>query len=120
MSNEKANFCSSERGEVNTNATELAKQLRRIAKNSYGATISEAQEVCAAMHDGATLIEQQAERIEALEAKCALFAASLAQQDAIVDELTADRDSWRDQASQRVADWDAMRKERDELKRDKS
>jgi hypothetical protein len=28
--------------------------------------------------------------------------------------MTADRDSWRDQASQRVADWDAMRRERDE------
>jgi hypothetical protein len=33
-----------------------------------------------------------------------------------LSEMTADRDSWRDQASQRVADWEAMRRERDELR----
>lgn len=35
-----------------------------------------------------------------------------------IAELEADRDSWRDQASQRLADWDEMRKERDALKAD--
>lgn len=30
-----------------------------------------------------------------------------------IAELEADRDCWRDQCSQRVADWDAMRKERE-------
>ncbi|MBI8281182.1 hypothetical protein JEY83_21730 [Pseudomonas aeruginosa] len=31
----------------------------------------------------------------------------------IVGELRADRDSWAEQAEQRLADWDEMRKERD-------
>ncbi|HIE5586873.1 TPA: hypothetical protein ACXNQX_005479 [Pseudomonas aeruginosa] len=53
----------------------------------------------------------------------------LEQQDRIVGELRADRDSWAEQAEQRLADWDEMRKERDaalarvaelELKLDKS
>jgi hypothetical protein len=34
-------------------------------------------------------------------------------QAAQIADLTADRDSWRDQASQRVKDWDDMRQERD-------
>lgn len=33
--------------------------------------------------------------------------------DRIVGELRADRDSWAEQAEQRLADWDEMRKERD-------
>lgn len=37
----------------------------------------------------------------------------LAQHDRIVGELRADRDSWAEQAEQRLADWDEMRKERD-------
>ncbi|MBS9730160.1 hypothetical protein [Pseudomonas aeruginosa] len=37
----------------------------------------------------------------------------LEQQDRIVGELRADRDSWAEQAEQRLADWDEMRKERD-------
>ena len=32
---------------------------------------------------------------------------------ALISELTADRDCWSDQCSQRVADWDEMRKKRD-------
>ncbi|MFF6553898.1 hypothetical protein ACET39_10725 [Pseudomonas aeruginosa] len=35
------------------------------------------------------------------------------QHDRIVGELRADRDSWAEQAEQRLADWDEMRKERD-------
>ncbi len=35
------------------------------------------------------------------------------QHDRIVGELRADRDSWTEQAEQRLADWDEMRKERD-------
>lgn len=38
--------------------------------------------------------------------------------EARIADLEADRDCWRDQASQRVADWDEMRKERDALKVD--
>ncbi|WP_185878749.1 hypothetical protein [Pseudomonas aeruginosa] len=37
----------------------------------------------------------------------------LAQHDRIVGALRADRDSWAEQAEQRLADWDEMRKERD-------
>ncbi|MEI0850005.1 hypothetical protein [Pseudomonas aeruginosa] len=37
----------------------------------------------------------------------------LEQHDRIVWELRADRDSWAEQAEQRLADWDEMRKERD-------
>lgn len=37
----------------------------------------------------------------------------LEQQDRIVGALRADRDSWAEQAEQRLADWDEMRKERD-------
>ncbi|HCI0103819.1 TPA: hypothetical protein NOV85_003394 [Pseudomonas aeruginosa] len=35
------------------------------------------------------------------------------QHDRIVGDLRADRDSWAEQAEQRLADWDEMRKERD-------
>lgn len=35
--------------------------------------------------------------------------------DEAIRELTGDRDSWREQAHQRVLDWDAMRIERDRL-----
>lgn len=35
---------------------------------------------------------------------------------AYVNELKADRDSWREQASERVKDWDDMRKEADALR----
>ncbi|HFE9974312.1 TPA: hypothetical protein ACGA0V_004632, partial [Pseudomonas aeruginosa] len=38
---------------------------------------------------------------------------TVAQHDRIVGELRADRDSWAEQAEQRLADWDEMRKERD-------
>ncbi|MDG4275955.1 hypothetical protein [Pseudomonas aeruginosa] len=38
---------------------------------------------------------------------------TVAQYDRIVGELRADRDSWAEQAEQRLADWDEMRKERD-------
>ncbi|HHG4665865.1 TPA: LysM peptidoglycan-binding domain-containing protein [Pseudomonas aeruginosa] len=41
------------------------------------------------------------------------FKAAEAQHDRIVGELRADRDSWAEQAEQRLADWDEMRKERD-------
>ncbi|HFH2507271.1 hypothetical protein [Pseudomonas aeruginosa] len=37
----------------------------------------------------------------------------LAQHESIVGELRSDRDSWAEQAEQRLADWDEMRKERD-------
>lgn len=39
----------------------------------------------------------------------------IADQAAQLVELTADRDSWRDQASQRTADWEAERDRADEL-----
>lgn len=54
---------------------------------------------------------------------------TVSQHERIVGELRADRDSWAEQAEQRLADWDEMRKERDaalarvaelELKLDKS
>ncbi|HHK5369866.1 TPA: hypothetical protein ACQT21_001350 [Pseudomonas aeruginosa] len=54
---------------------------------------------------------------------------TVAQHDRIFGALRADRDSWAEQAEQRLADWDEMRKERDaalarvaelELKLDKS
>ncbi len=38
---------------------------------------------------------------------------TVAQHERIVGELRADRDSWAEQAEQRLADWDEMRKERD-------
>ncbi|KYO76066.1 hypothetical protein [Pseudomonas aeruginosa] len=38
---------------------------------------------------------------------------TVAQHDRIVGELRSDRDSWAEQAEQRLADWDEMRKERD-------
>ncbi|HFF2167293.1 TPA: hypothetical protein ACGBGU_003351 [Pseudomonas aeruginosa] len=38
---------------------------------------------------------------------------TVAQHERIVGELRADRDSWEEQAEQRLADWDEMRKERD-------
>ncbi|HGP0289710.1 TPA: hypothetical protein ACLEZY_001095 [Pseudomonas aeruginosa] len=38
---------------------------------------------------------------------------TVSQHDRIVGELRADRDSWAEQAEQRLADWDEMRKERD-------
>ncbi|MCS9889294.1 hypothetical protein N0581_27250 [Pseudomonas aeruginosa] len=38
---------------------------------------------------------------------------TVAQHDRIVGALRADRDSWAEQAEQRLADWDEMRKERD-------
>ncbi|MFK1281685.1 hypothetical protein ACIUXR_29840 [Pseudomonas aeruginosa] len=38
---------------------------------------------------------------------------TVAECDRIVGELRADRDSWAEQAEQRLADWDEMRKERD-------
>ncbi|MFG8666848.1 hypothetical protein ACEPUH_31905 [Pseudomonas aeruginosa] len=38
---------------------------------------------------------------------------TVAQHARIVGELRADRDSWAEQAEQRLADWDEMRKERD-------
>ncbi|EPB8981580.1 hypothetical protein ACT0UZ_000802 [Pseudomonas aeruginosa] len=38
---------------------------------------------------------------------------TISQHDRIVGELRADRDSWAEQAEQRLADWDEMRKERD-------
>jgi chromosome segregation ATPase len=91
---------------MTTNATELANWLRNVAAASYHTRCAEA----------ADLLTQQAERIEALEAKCALLAASEEQAEAQLADMTADRDSWRDQASQRVADWDEMRVERDALK----
>ncbi|EPL8454522.1 LysM peptidoglycan-binding domain-containing protein [Pseudomonas aeruginosa] len=41
------------------------------------------------------------------------FKAAEAQHERIVGALRADRDSWAEQAEQRLADWDEMRKERD-------
>ncbi|HFH3466256.1 hypothetical protein [Pseudomonas aeruginosa] len=38
---------------------------------------------------------------------------TVAQHERIVGDLRADRDSWAEQAEQRLADWDEMRKERD-------
>ncbi|MFS4530700.1 hypothetical protein ACMFMQ_23540 [Pseudomonas aeruginosa] len=38
---------------------------------------------------------------------------TVAQHERIVGELRSDRDSWAEQAEQRLADWDEMRKERD-------
>ncbi|MBG4152225.1 hypothetical protein I4928_05595 [Pseudomonas aeruginosa] len=38
---------------------------------------------------------------------------TVSQHERIVGELRADRDSWEEQAEQRLADWDEMRKERD-------
>ena len=38
---------------------------------------------------------------------------TVSQHERIVGELRADRDSWAEQAEQRLADWDEMRKERD-------
>lgn len=38
---------------------------------------------------------------------------TVAQHERIVGALRADRDSWAEQAEQRLADWDEMRKERD-------
>ncbi|RQG53728.1 hypothetical protein IPC203_24875 [Pseudomonas aeruginosa] len=38
---------------------------------------------------------------------------TVAQHDRIVGAMRADRDSWAEQAEQRLADWDEMRKERD-------
>jgi hypothetical protein len=57
--------------------TELAIALRRIAKVSYGATIEEARSVSKTQRDAADLIEQQADRITALESeRDALLAAA--------------------------------------------
>ncbi|MEZ1562343.1 hypothetical protein, partial [Pseudomonas aeruginosa] len=40
---------------------------------------------------------------------------TVAQHERIVGALRADRDSWAEQAEQRLADWDEMRKERDAI-----
>jgi predicted nucleic acid-binding Zn-ribbon protein len=126
---------------MTTTAIELAKRIRSN-ESTWEQTLFDCHEAAALIKH---YIEQQAERIAALEAKCALLAASLDQAERERDDyrdlgqktigelsaqtfeleseisnLKADRESWRDQASQRVADWDEMRKERDELKRDKS
>jgi hypothetical protein len=48
--------------------------------------------------------------------ECLRAAAIIEQQSARIDEVEADRDSWRDQASARVADCAALIAERDALK----
>lgn len=55
-----------------SDAKQLANDLRRIAKISYGATIEEARSVGKTQRDAAALIEQQAARIAALEAQTAI------------------------------------------------
>lgn len=63
----------------------------------------------------ADLIESQAARIQQQALEYLSLLAQCEEHLAMIAELEADRDSWRDQASQRVADWDEMRKERDAL-----
>lgn len=67
-------------------------------------------------------IDAQAAEIEGLRAHVALLKACLEQdsraadaQAAEIERLRADRDSWADQASDRLRDWDEMRADRDRL-----
>ena len=96
-------------GSMTDNHTGLCDRLRRMAWGSdCGKDLFEASDL---IEQQAARIQQQALEYVSLFDQCSAHLARIA-------ELEADRDCWRDQASQRVADWDEMRKERDEAKAD--
>lgn len=79
-----------------TNPTELCERLREAAeyqrglwaKSRYGEHVGKLEDEAADLiEDQAKQIAEQGERITALEAKCALLAASLAQEEARSAEL---------------------------------
>ncbi|EIU1666582.1 hypothetical protein [Pseudomonas aeruginosa] len=104
-----------------------------LAQPSPAQAEAEQPEVVAFIHERTGAVAN-AEMVRAMEEGSVLSGYSiglvtLAQHDRIFGALRADRDSWAEQAEQRLADWDEMRKERDaalarvaelELKLDKS
>ena len=119
------------------NHAEFCKELRRSVEicRDAGLAYRQTQEAVDLIESQAARIQQQAlnyefllaqhtaslERIDELELKAKRSISLQAQCDehlARIADLEADRDCWRDQCSQRVADWDEVRKERDALKAD--
>ena len=66
----------------------------------------------------AALLAEARQAIEGLERDWCLLGDELETVSAERNALADDRDSWREQAGQRVADWGAMRLERDVLRAD--
>lgn len=88
-----------------------------LAQPSPAQAEAEQPEVVAFIHERTGAVAN-AEMVRAMEEGSVLSGYSiglvtLAQHDRIFGALRADRDSWAEQAEQRLADWDEMRKERD-------
>ncbi|MEF2171944.1 hypothetical protein [Pseudomonas aeruginosa] len=93
------------------------KSCKKCPEQAEAEAEAEQPEVVAFIHERTGAVAN-AEMVRAMEEGSVLSGYSiglvtLAQHDRIVGALRADRDSWAEQAEQRLADWDEMRKERD-------